>query len=590
MNLSVVVIEMVRERGEEQGQDLSRIDELHDILSVEEREELLKIVYALADEYSCEVSSCCAYGSKISGYARPDSDYDILLVLKGYKKKIKYVYSHGRGLDASILVVDEDTLLNDATRSMLGEFVVGRLLHPYQPLHNKEYLRHVEVLYKRRVILEELGYLINSNPLVLSNELLIPVEYFLFSKIKKRAKVYPHALYSYIKTYISSNAARNLLLSKSGFIEALRGLEEQGIVELVYDKDYYVRVLKRVNISRLGSDTLKGILAWLVHTYAGRKTLNFLREEVRSKMNRRREIKKISIPYIFEHPSSILNLSEGEMLEGREYITRIAESLGFRDKSSYSCTATRLGDRHAATVLYTMKEHDSDRIERVVIKHYTDRRAVKWIALNLWLSPIGRRYDVSPLIRMRNEYIGIRKIRELGINTPSILGVSFKDRIVAFRYVEGMPLSNMIDGFINMHHNSEVLEYITRYGSLLASIHNDGLVLRDTKPSNVLLTSNAEDRTLYLTDFEQSSELRCISDASWDMVCFIYYSLIFTKMYDKASSIVKAFLDGYIGSCRSYDYKSILNDATRLSYSLPFYPVMTLGMIKVIRDSIKSMI
>ncbi len=581
---------MVRERGEEQGQDLSRIDDLHNILSVEEREELLKIVYALADEYSCKVSSCCAYGSKVSGYARPDSDYDILLVLKGYKKKIKYVYSHGRGLDASILVVDEDTLLNDATRSMLGEFVVGRLLHPYQPLHNKEYLRRVEVLYKRRVILEELGYLINSNPLVLSNELLIPVEYFLFSKIKKRAKVYPHALYSYIKTYISNNAARNLVLSKSGFIEALRGLEEEGIVELVYDKDYYVRVLKRVSTSRLGSDTLKGILAWLVHTYAGRKTLNFLREEVRSKMNRRREIKKTSIPYIFEHPSSILKLSEGEMLEDREYITRIAESLRFRDESSYSCTATRLGDRHAATVLYTIKDPSNDRIERVVIKHYTDRRAVKWIALNLWLSSIGRRYDVSPMIRIRNEYIGLRRVRELGINTPSILGVSFKDRIVAFRYIEGTPLSKIIDGFINMHHNNEVLEYITKYGSLLALIHNGGLVLRDTKPSNVLLVSNSKDHTLYLTDFEQSSELRSIDDVAWDIVCFIYYSLIFTKMYDRASSIVKAFLDGYIGSCRSYDYKSILNDATRLSYSLPFYPVMTLGMIKVIRDSIKSMI
>ncbi len=173
----------------------------NEILSEKERVELLDVAKKLAGEYAIE--SCCAYGSKVAGYARPDSDYDLLLILKNYGHVIKYMYAHNN-LELSVLIVDSKSLIKDAEKAALGEFVVGRLLHAYEPLENARYLEEVETKYKKRVILEAIKELAATNALY--NEILIPPEYFLYSKVQKRAKVYPHALYRYIKTYSGFSA------------------------------------------------------------------------------------------------------------------------------------------------------------------------------------------------------------------------------------------------------------------------------------------------------------------------------------------------------------------------------------------------
>ncbi len=542
------------------------------ILSIEERRELLKIVDALASEYRCDILSCCAYGSKIAGYARPDSDYDILLVLKDYKDIIKYVYMHNR-LDASLLIVDGNALLKDAERASLGEFVIGRLLNPYEPLCNVDYLSKAEILYKKRIILEEIDELINTNPLAF--EVTIPIEYFLFSKLKKRVRIYPHAVYSYIKTYTGSNAARNITLSKHGFIEAIREIEGTGIVTVTdNDGSMNVKVLKSPMLysTFIRNESFRGAFAWLVHTYAGRKTLNFFSIEARSKLRRRKEVKEI--PSMLNNPSSLLKIDEGVFIDGKDYIKEIVESLDFND---YTYTLGRIGDKHSATMLCNISSYE--RNEKIVIKYYTDIKMSKWIALNLWLLGIGRRYDVLPYVRMRNEYIGTRKVRSISkdIVTPTIVGVSFKNRVIAFRYVDGRPLSSMIDKFMsNISCNGmDTLTYIQRYASTLALIHKNGFVLRDTKPSNVLIMNDV----LCLTDFEQFTNLTSIDDAAWDVACFLYYSLLFTNKYDNARAIIRAFVEGYYN-------KEVLHKAAKITYCLPFYPALTLGMVKVVRNEL----
>ena len=60
------------------------------IIDQEEKNKLLKLVEKIAGNH--DIEACCAYGSKISGYARADSDYDVLLVLKNYGYIVKYLY------------------------------------------------------------------------------------------------------------------------------------------------------------------------------------------------------------------------------------------------------------------------------------------------------------------------------------------------------------------------------------------------------------------------------------------------------------------------------------------------------------------
>src|SRR2546422_440740 len=85
------------------------------------------------------VVAACLYGSRVAGYARPDSDVDVLVVLEDYPYMVKYVYFRESGMKVSALVVDRTALERDAKSAFLGEFVVGRLIHIYYPITNAEF-------------------------------------------------------------------------------------------------------------------------------------------------------------------------------------------------------------------------------------------------------------------------------------------------------------------------------------------------------------------------------------------------------------------------------------------------------------------
>ena len=73
---------------------------------------------------------------------------------------MKYAYVSEKGVRVSILLVDRLAVEKDAKHGLLGEFVIGRLLHVYQAIRNPEFLRELEVLYKKRIILEYLQDLV----------------------------------------------------------------------------------------------------------------------------------------------------------------------------------------------------------------------------------------------------------------------------------------------------------------------------------------------------------------------------------------------------------------------------------------------
>ncbi|MEM3771903.1 MAG: nucleotidyltransferase domain-containing protein [Candidatus Micrarchaeia archaeon] len=142
---------------------------------------ILNIVF---DEYGKDnVLAACVYGSHVAGYARPDSDYDVIVVLKNYAAKIGYKYVREPIL-ASILAVEKRILYDDAKKSSLGEFVVGRFLNIYEPLVGKDLLEEVEVEYKKRVILEILSEF-NGKFQPLMNVIRFPLKYFLFEKLRR---------------------------------------------------------------------------------------------------------------------------------------------------------------------------------------------------------------------------------------------------------------------------------------------------------------------------------------------------------------------------------------------------------------------
>ena len=155
-----------------------------------------------------QLSGVCVYGSQVAGYARADSDYDVIVAMHPFRQKIKYYYLKGEA-DCSALVVDPKSFAKDCSSSTYGEFVAGRLLNPFEAISGEDFFLQNEVAYKRRVILEGLidAYAEQED---FASELDFSLAYFLFEKLKKRAAIYPPVVYSYSKTYGDELIQQNL--------------------------------------------------------------------------------------------------------------------------------------------------------------------------------------------------------------------------------------------------------------------------------------------------------------------------------------------------------------------------------------------
>src|ERR687887_2475829 len=105
-------------------------------ISNDELKAIKTAVSRIAKKY--RVAGVCLYGSRIAGYSRADSDFDVIIVLNDYPYAVKYIYTAEADMKISALVVDLAGLEKDAASASLGEFVVGRLLHIYEPLENKD--------------------------------------------------------------------------------------------------------------------------------------------------------------------------------------------------------------------------------------------------------------------------------------------------------------------------------------------------------------------------------------------------------------------------------------------------------------------
>ncbi|MFL6372910.1 MAG: nucleotidyltransferase domain-containing protein, partial [Nitrososphaera sp.] len=236
------------------------------------------------------VVAACIYGSRVAGYNRPDSDIDLLIVLENYPYVVKYAYFRESDAKVSALAVDREALLRDAQSAFLGEFVVGRLLHIYEPIANAQFLTMIENIYKRRVILEEVRDILEYTG-VLGTEIIFPLEFVAFSKIKRRMSLYANAAYSYYKTYTTSQ--RNIEFALEGYHKAVADIisendeifvsRQDGLLQI---SDKHKGIEKRADPLKL-TKRLREFSSYLVHTYAGRKIMHFAIHEAESKIRRR---------------------------------------------------------------------------------------------------------------------------------------------------------------------------------------------------------------------------------------------------------------------------------------------------------------
>jgi len=536
-------------------------------LSESEKQNLTRIIKDISK--GNEIASAIAYGSRVAGYANKDSDYDVIIVLNNYKPKVKYRYVKGE-IDISALLVNKEDIQSDAGRATLGEFVAGRLLNVYEPLIGED-ISNIEHSLKRRVILESLEE-IEASFGEFSCEIVIPVEYFLFDKLKKRATIYPPVLYSYAKTYGESLAKTNIEAACLGFLEALKEIKRNGLINI---ENGNIRVRNRlseswtIKLSEMIRDTKRGLTQYAVHGYAGTVGLDVIGKELLSKIARTR--KGFDIPVTIKHPRKLWSLEEGTLIvDEYDWFNKLLEQQGF--KSDANVRIENAGEMYSVSKIYSIE--DKNHKLKVVIKNFSDIKALKWIFLNIW-TLLSKRFDMNPMSRLYREYSAMRKLRDLGLNTPKVISIILDHKILVTEYIDGPDLAKLIMGFFTG--NERNLNTVRQYGQELGKVHSAGYTLGDTKPSNILVSNNK----IYLVDLEQMGQN---NEKGWDIAEFVYYSSKFTLDSDKAGILVEEFLDGYL----SYGRKEWVKESLKIGYLTPFQPMLAPNVSRTIRRKMKD--
>ena len=592
-------------------------------LSKEESNAIIKYLEILSKHR--KVIGACLYGSKVAGYGGPDSDIDIIVVLRDYRHTVKYSYLRSEEVKISALIVDFLALQKDAEAGLLGEFVVGRLLHTYDVLINRALFKSIELIYKRRIILEELFDIIRTTN-ILCTEIEFPLEFILFSKIKRRSSMHPAALYSYYKMYTGKYAEANLAFALQGFKEALgeiivrdrdllvlkrSGTNADDFVLQIGKKRWVPNKHRERNFIKLKlAKELQTLGSYIVHAYAGRRVLHYTIREAQSKIKRHRS-QPICMPEFMASPREYYwKLDEGLLVAGpnKKWLDLIAKSSGL---VRYAISKKiRLGDIHSRTVCYTLQDTSAPGHSiSVVTKKFGTLKGAKWAALNFWSLSAGSHlkhfFKVDPLFRLGNEYKALRYLRnEIGLNTPCVVAINFECRILVTNFVEGQNMSQIIKDSLKKKSTAgtENTFWIRAAGKNIAIIHSAKSALGNIKPNNVIINNiGGVNSRLFFTDLEQFNfnNTEDSSDPVWDIIQFLCWSLKRTKNIPIAKEIVREFLSGYF-SCNQLSTKKVetmqMKEHVRqqlftksLDYLEQFYPLISVHVAQSIHEEINKL-
>jgi tRNA A-37 threonylcarbamoyl transferase component Bud32/predicted nucleotidyltransferase len=531
------------------------------------------VVLKAADSASAgkEVIAVAAYGSKVAGYARPDSDFDLIVVVDKLRPRAKYVYGDIGGKEYSALLVDRESLADDAKEASLGEFVAGRLLNIYEPLSGSGLLSEVEYTMKRRVVLEAIEELLDKYD-AFAQQMLIPPSYFLFEKLKKRAFVYPPVIYSYAKTYSGPGRERNVASSLRGFERALKVLEEEEFI--TREEEYCVltaEATKKIK-APLFAEPLRvaerGIRQYIAHGLAGRVGPNTAIRELTSKIGRSRAVERL--PPELEEPKCLIRLPHGRLVFSSDWVKEAAAELGI--SSPYQYRTESMGDFFSSAILYTIQYPGGE--TKLVAKKFQDFWSFKWVVANI-VTVTTKQFESRPLLRLSREYEGTANVQKAGAFAPRIVLVAPDEKIMVKEFVEGENLEPLTRAA--MRGDPFASAKVQKFAEVLGRIHSLDYCLGDTKPSNVLIN----DRGVNIVDLEQAEER---GEQPWDIVEYLYYSAVTAESPESAVRLVKLFKEAYQ---RTGPRQNLLS-ASAAKYALPFQILVQPTVAIAIRKELEA--
>jgi Kae1-associated kinase Bud32 len=521
----------------------------------------------LSEKFGFEVFAALAYGSRIAGYASKHSDYDLIIVVDGFKEGIRYIYEKVfDGNYVSALVVDKKFFEEDIFEARHGEFVAGRLFTVYEPIVNGEYVSEMDYFLKRRTILEEAYFLIDEFG-DFAYEFVIPIKYFLFSRLRRRVKAYPPVRYSYVKMFFGDNGPENQDSVLRGFKRAIDDLVSEGVFEWFSGGVSIVRRPK-IDMGFLPPKIMflkRSAKHYITHGRSAKVKPIVVLEETFSKL--RREMEKISMPDELVCPESLLGLKSGPFYYNPISLERAVKML-FGEKYDIS-DIIKYG---VFSELYRIRVVDGGE-RSFILKRYTILYIIKWLLIQLWLLDV-KRFILSPKGRLVNEYRMLYKFSTLGFKCPRPLLVSWKGKSLFMDYIDGYRL-------VDITYPDLIYQIYRELGRALGFLHSMNITLGDVKPHNIIV----KDSGWYIVDLEQA---RFDDNYAWDIAEALFYTFIWLSPLNKYSleDMCMNFVEGYL----EYGDAENITKAVSWKYIRPFLPLVSIFKLYRIRKLIKDMI
>lgn len=524
-----------------------------------------------------EVEAICMYGSRVGGYARKDSDYDVLLILTHFKNGVRYFYRTINDKQYAILTVDKKAIEMDVETGNFGDFIAGRLISPYRPILNSEYLENLEIKVKKRFTEEELQDLVIEYE-ELARGLVIKPEYLILARMKKRARGYPPLRYSYMQMLKDELRDKNMQAILTGYRSALKALHNIHIIKFVNDEitlenSYVDKVLSSKILNKVVNfidSSKRALSSYITHGRAGRVKLDVFAKELTSKL--KRELKVAFAGEDIEDPKNYLFLRTEQGLVNLNEQNMMLESIqqfGENQASKSQPLSSALNDVFLVTV----------NNEKYVVKKFTNWYNVKWFVLNI--AAYGTKmFALSGKARLANEYGINRLLASNKMHVPDIVTISLKDRMLVQRFIPGI---NGLEFYGNAFASPGLTEkqkhIAQKIGKTIAEIHALDVAIGDCKPENFVITDEEE---IFVLDLEQGERK---GDKTWDIAEFLYFSGHFGSHYTGGiKDFVKCFIDGYC----IQGQKGILRKASNFRYSRVFLGWTAPPIIQSIASTLKS--
>jgi len=516
-----------------------------DLQCEDSRKSLLDLCYAVAGQR--RIVAACLYGPPASGYADEKNGLNILLVLSGYQPLLKTYRKAFNRRDAFILTVDQRAFQRDIEKGWLGEFAADKLVVPYEPLINGEYLWRQEVAIKKRIVWELVEALVLEFP-ELSHELVIRPEYFMYETLMQRARLFPLVTYRFLNMLRNDLKEKNVESMMKGYKQALDKLTKENwivssdgqfrvtpkLIRTIKNRKLRIPVLLR-SVQRAALLHILSALPKMLSPLAYDEELyTKTHSEIAGNQDLTSQLEDPKNYLLMPTPLGPVPLSDKTSIE--EFVRKTIP-----DARVSQVKTTHIGGVLNSVYLLTLKKDHEQ--QRVVVKKFKDWVSFKWFPLALWA--LGTKsFAVLGRSRLEREYALNQLLQSQGALVPRILYISPQQSLIFKEFVEGENLVDVIKRILENGKEAEKeLTLIKGLGRIMAEAHGFGVALGDCKPENVIVTKEGK---LCFVDLEQASR---DGNQTWDIAEFLYYSGHYVPPLtsaDPAELIVKSFLEGYL--------------------------------------------